>query len=86
MTTKEVVLRLIQQYSDKIIVLKLQERYLQRKAIVITDRTWQLSLGKVQAELHADEDYLKFLNEVCEESLESESVAMAKPADTLKKH
>ena len=74
MTQKEVALELLPKYRNEITMLKLQERYLQRKvAIILNDRNWQLSLAKVQTQLKASEDYLNFLNEICE-SLESESV------------
>src|SRR3990167_3561743 len=82
MTQKEVALELLPKYRNEITMLKLQERYLQRKvAIILNDRNWQLSLAKVQTQLKASEDYLNFLNEICE-SLESESVEGVKRTDT----
>ena len=85
MTQKETALELIPQYENKISILKLQDRYLQRKVVTISDRSWQMTLGKVQAELKAAEDYLNFLNEICESS-ELESAGKEKQTDTSIKH
>ena|SRR3990167_8014948 len=85
MTQKETALELIPKYEKDITILKLQERYLQRKvATIFNDRNWQLSLAKIQTQLKASEDYLNFLNEICE-SLESEYVDKQRQIDTLKK-
>ena len=84
MTQKEVASELVFKYERKIAMLELQERYLQRKVLTITDRKWQIILGKLQADLTTTKDFLNFLNEICASS-ELESVEEAKLKDIWKK-